>query len=369
MSSFTDSVITLTCKQFFTKNKYFYNIQFVKKYVLDLELQTIKDLFSFLKDTCSMTNQYVLSYIFKSIVLFQISLKFQNDYTVDSVPGFKLKMEDEYIIHTDFLNRLQLCAVFDGHSGSGCVDFVKSVYINKLYTNTNFINFLSTGNSTDMKLALNDITIAIDKELITNKTSGGSTAITCVITPDNIFFSNLGDSRAILFRKDASFFATTDQKPLLYEKRIKKAGGFVKNNRVNGKLAIANCFGDIQFKSNETIPLDEQQVVAQPEVTVFENSVDIMGIIVACDGVFDVYDNEELIYDSIAFSTHKNIDVAKTILNMCLSKKSFDNLTVCVSLKHGIKKLIDGSEYTDDYLSLLCTLNKIVTVAQIKENL
>jgi serine/threonine protein phosphatase PrpC len=366
MSSFTDSIEILTCDQFFTKNTYFYNHKFIKKYVLDLELETIKDLILLLKNNNSMTNQYILSYILRSIVLFQISLKFQNDYIVDSDPGFKLKMEDEYIIHTDYLNRLHLCAVFDGHSGSACVNFVKSVYINRLYSNTNFINYLSTDNPNDMKTALINIAIDIDKELITNKIIGGSTAITCIVTPNNIFFSNLGDSRAILFRKDGSYFATTDQKPILYEERIKKAGGFVKNNRVNGKLAIANCFGDIKFKSNENIQLDEQQVVASAEVTVFENSVDVMGIIVACDGIFDVYNNKELIYDSIAFSTHKNINVAKTILNTCISKKSYDNLTVCVSLKHGIKKLINKSKYTDNYLFLLCTLNKIVTVTQIR---
>lgn len=53
-----------------------------------------------------------------------------------------------------------------------------------------------------------------------------------------------------------------DHKPAREEewKRIFAAGGFVKNNRVNGKLALSRALGDFCFKENDGIEPEEQIV-------------------------------------------------------------------------------------------------------------
>ena len=37
-------------------------------------------------------------------------------------------------------------------------------------------------------------------------------------------------------------------------RRIKEAGGFVEENRVNGNLAISRSLGDLEYKCNPTKP-------------------------------------------------------------------------------------------------------------------
>ena len=42
--------------------------------------------------------------------------------------------------------------------------------------------------------------------------------------------------------------------------RIKRAGGFVNHDRVNGSLAMSRAFGDFIFKQNEDLSPEDQAV-------------------------------------------------------------------------------------------------------------
>lgn len=55
---------------------------------------------------------------------------------------------------------------------------------------------------------------------------------------------SLGDSRALLSRKDDQLFATRDHKPKspTEKKRIEEAGGAVVRGRVNANLALSRGF-------------------------------------------------------------------------------------------------------------------------------
>jgi serine/threonine protein phosphatase PrpC len=60
--------------------------------------------------------------------------------------------------------------------------------------------------------------------------------------------ANVGDSRAVLFRKDKALRMTVDHKPRAEEERIKSIeGGCVTGDgggRVNGQLAVSRSLGD-----------------------------------------------------------------------------------------------------------------------------
>lgn len=65
-----------------------------------------------------------------------------------------------------------------------------------------------------------------------------------------------------------------DHKPSLpfEEKRIIKAGGFVEKGRVNGRLTVSRSIGDLKFKCNPNLTLEEQMVVAVPEIYTYTPS-------------------------------------------------------------------------------------------------
>jgi serine/threonine protein phosphatase PrpC len=102
---------------------------------------------------------------------------------------------------------------------------------------------------------------------------------------------------------------TTDHKPYLptEKTRIETAGGWVHNKRVNGVLAVSRSFGDIQYKAFDdvtpTIPRDEaggiwsnkQQVISRPDVTEFEVDDDVEFVVLASDGLWDVFSSQEVV--------------------------------------------------------------------------
>lgn len=88
-----------------------------------------------------------------------------------------------------------------------------------------------------------------------------------------------------------------DHKPNneLESKRIIAAGGWVEFNRVNGNLALSRALGDFVFKRNEGKKAEEQIVTAYPDVEVRELTGDHEFVLLACDGIWDVLSNEEVL--------------------------------------------------------------------------
>jgi protein phosphatase PTC2/3 len=88
-----------------------------------------------------------------------------------------------------------------------------------------------------------------------------------------------------------------DHKPNneLETKRILAAGGWVELNRVNGNLALSRALGDFVFKKNEAKKAEEQIVTAFPDVDIKEITNDHEFIVLACDGIWDVLSNEEVV--------------------------------------------------------------------------
>ena len=107
----------------------------------------------------------------------------------------------------------------------------------------------------------------------------------------------MGDSRAIASVRGRVQNLSYDHKPNneLESKRIVAAGGWVEFNRVNGNLALSRALGDFVFKKNETKKAEEQIVTAFPDVEVKELTKDHEFILLACDGIWDVLSNEEVL--------------------------------------------------------------------------
>jgi protein phosphatase 2C family protein 2/3 len=88
-----------------------------------------------------------------------------------------------------------------------------------------------------------------------------------------------------------------DHKPNneLEARRIVAAGGWVEFNRVNGNLALSRALGDFVFKKNEDKRPEEQIVTACPDVHMRDLTPDHEFMVLACDGIWDVLSNEEVL--------------------------------------------------------------------------
>lgn len=124
----------------------------------------------------------------------------------------------------------------------------------------------------------------------------GSTAVCALISPNQIFVANCGDSRAVLCNNKRPTFSTQDHKPVLpsEKERIQRAGGSVMIQRINGSLAVSRALGDYEFKNVEGKGPCEQLVSPEPEVFVIDRHEDDEFLVLACDGVWDVMSNEDI---------------------------------------------------------------------------
>lgn len=126
----------------------------------------------------------------------------------------------------------------------------------------------------------------------------------------NIMVGHTGDCRAVLSEKGgAARDLTVDHKPQLAteKERIEVAGGWVHNKRVNGVLAVSRSFGDIQYKtfdgSTRFLTAEEpggiwsktQQVISKPDILEFSVDSCHEFIVIASDGLWDVFSSQECI--------------------------------------------------------------------------
>ncbi|KAJ9106087.1 hypothetical protein QFC21_001227 [Naganishia friedmannii] len=136
-----------------------------------------------------------------------------------------------------------------------------------------------------------------------------------------LYTANVGDARAVLCRGGKAVRLTYDHKgsDAQEAKRITDAGGFVMNNRVNGVLAVTRSLGDSSMK---------EFVVGAPFTTETTLDVDDEFLIVACDGLWDVTEDQEAV-DLIRNKTDPQ-EASKVLLDHAIHNYSTDNLSVMV---------------------------------------
>jgi len=116
------------------------------------------------------------------------------------------------------------------------------------------------------------------------------------------------------------------------QERIQKAGGTVSMRRVNGDLAVSRALGDFVYKTSSSLPAEEQQVSPEPEFVVHErDSATDHYLVLACDGIWDVMENEqvgEYIKSKVAAGVADMGELADMLIRECLALGSRDNMSV-----------------------------------------
>lgn len=91
-----------------------------------------------------------------------------------------------------------------------------------------------------------------EREIKSFAFNSGCTSCVVLITKDTIYCANAGDSRACLATKSGKVIELShDHKPENdgEMKRIKAAGGFVEEGRVQGIIAVSRAIGDWEYKN------------------------------------------------------------------------------------------------------------------------
>ncbi|XP_029081159.1 integrin-linked kinase-associated serine/threonine phosphatase 2C isoform X2 [Monodon monoceros] len=272
--------------------------------------------------------------------------------------GEREEMQDAHVILNDIteecrppsslITRVSYFAVFDGHGGIRASKFAAQNLHQNLIRKFPKGDVISVEKT--VKRCLLDTFKHTDEEFLKQASSqkpawkDGSTA-TCVLAVDNILYiANLGDSRAILCRyneesqKHAALSLSKEHNPTQYEERmrIQKAGGNVRDGRVLGVLEVSRSIGDGQYK--------RCGVTSVPDIRRCQLTPNDRFILLACDGLFKVFNPEEAVNFILSCLEDEKIQsregkpavdaryeaACNRLANKAVQRGSADNVTVMV---------------------------------------
>lgn len=260
------------------------------------------------------------------------------DYGISEEIGHRQTMEDSCAIiqHLNVRSISQklpelfpqsFFAVYDGHGGSEASAYLSRTLHVKIADKMNEISPTLVESFSQGKGAMETLVVdtlksvfsAVDDDFVNGSefASHGSTATTALLLGNLLFCANTGDSRTLLCRDFKAMPMTEDHKPSREDEasRIRAAGGFVFNNRVMGELAVSRAFGDSEFKKGiqsaieeegaspkagalegmEHANLDEPLIIAEPDIKVTTLTERDQFLLLACDGLFDVFSAEDIV--------------------------------------------------------------------------
>lgn len=254
--------------------------------------------------------------------------------------GLRPKMEDRHIAtHVavnikDQVHQIPIYGIFDGHGGVACARYLSKHLAS--YLRSHLESALSTVNSEEeeeaaifnvLKLAFVDLGADYRKFY---RGEGGSTANIAIIFKNQLWVSNVGDTRAILATNGAVIALSEDAKPGLdkYKKGVETRHATVVEvdgiPRVKGNLATARAVGHSETHSG-----------VNPRAKVIKYPLDQLPkgksfLIIACDGLWDVASSLQ-----VAKTVHKIAHLPPEEIASFLARKAFeanssDNLSVLV---------------------------------------
>jgi serine/threonine protein phosphatase PrpC len=114
--------------------------------------------------------------------------------------------------------------------------------------------------------------------------------------------------------------------------RVEEAGGYVKGNRVQGKLTVTRSFGDMKFKNADQ--LCDGVVTSQPDIVEIDITTHIQYVLLACDGLWEKVSSATAVrYVNKKLTRGASVDeITKELVKHAITKGSKDNITVMLVL-------------------------------------
>jgi len=221
-----------------------------------------------------------------------------------SIQGRRRTQEDRHIAFESLESHpeIALFGVFDGHNGDACAEYCRS-HIHK--TISNKINKgVLTANA--LRQAFIDTDDAFLAQSEATPLDAGCTAVVAVYNrvTGTLITANCGDARCLVSRGGVAEVLTIDHKPDVpsEKQRIEAAGRMVRENRLDGCLAVSRALGDLSLKREydaesgfKRVPPDRFALTPVPHIVESHVTPDHNFIVLACDGLFDVMSNQEVV--------------------------------------------------------------------------
>lgn len=89
--------------------------------------------------------------------------------------------------------------------------------------------------------------------------AGCTANVILIVDGTTIYCANAGDSRSLLCQKGVVKELSFDHKPdnELEKERVRKAGGYISEGRINGNLNLSRAIGDLEYKKNTELKAHE----------------------------------------------------------------------------------------------------------------
>eukprot|EP00048_Salpingoeca_helianthica_P020091 m.4758 g.4758 ORF g.4758 m.4758 type:complete len:440 (-) comp4388_c0_seq2:26-1345(-) len=279
---------------------------------------------------------------------------------LESMQGKRPTQEDRHVhidrvagSHCTLPMHASVYAVYDGHLGAGCSEFLeKHLHVAVL----DAMLPLPAYNVHTIRECITEAFAKTDTEFLRiariRKHRDGSCCVFALILGRALFVAHVGDSRAVLSNAGKAHRLTEDHKPGRPDERarIEAAGGFV-TQAVKGifrvcafspqelatraaaprppppalQLAVSRSFGDLELKQPVAL------VTSTPEIHVHTLDVKDEFLVMACDGVWDVLGDQEVV--DIAGPLARAGDLkaaAHAVVKEAFARGSTDNISVIV---------------------------------------
>lgn len=270
------------------------------------------------------------------------------NFDVSSMQGWRRSMEDRFAIELNIIPSVHFFAIFDGLGGAELAEFCKEVMPRELKSNEDFKKhnwekaFEDTFNKLDNMLRRPE-----GKDLIerihggpANPRLSGTSAEVCLITPNEIVLAEVGNSKVVLVTKDKKTQVLSVDNSVQDKKerdRIRAAGGWISEGRVNDSLTITRSIGLLDYKMNDKLDWKNQIITALPIVKKVPIQDDFEFLILATDGTFDLI-TEAQVADEIRAGMAKGRElkgIIDELLDRMIAKDTTsgdgcDNMTLMV---------------------------------------
>ena len=209
--------------------------------------------------------------------------------------GVREEMEDKEVAIYPFEgnSKLGFFAVYDGHGGIEAAEYAA------IHLHENLLKNIKSSKKVNDKIFI-DTFLETEKGIAgANIPEAGTMAVVSLVEGNTAYLAWVGDSRGIIVRGNKVIAATIDHKPKVEEERLKAAGAQIStrgrvipggiDSRVRGGLPVSRVLGDKKDKSY----LPPNVLLAIPEIVTTKLQKNDL-IVLACDGLWDVFKNDEV---------------------------------------------------------------------------